>query len=248
MKPLAALAALCVLAACGGTASPSNGRPTVTLLAQNLSLFDGEQNALRIGFETGSDSTDIKADLTPDTAQLAVCPLTDVTADLPPIALCKDIGSGVRETIASSGLRAVALVLTGPSSARANVLLEYDDGGHQAHVVIPFLAAPAGGASCADNGCNPFFEVRPVHNGSFSATAAWKGPQATLEMLQGSVLGRSQTATGVPYRVAARAEGTSPLQIGTQLSGGGEYALAITQPPGPAQAPLGGVRIDASWP
>jgi hypothetical protein len=239
---------MCVLVACGGASPSSNGRPTVTLLAENLNLFDGTQNAVRLGFETASDSTDIKADLTPDTAQLAVCPLTDIGGDLPDLSLCKDIGSGVRETIASSGLKAVALVLSGRSSARANVLLEFDDGGHQAQVAIPFLAAPAGGAACADNGCNPFFEMRPVRNGPFTATATWAGPVATLQMLQGSVLGRSQTATGVPYREAARAQGASPQHIATQVSVGDEYALVLTQPPGPAQAPLKGVLIDASWP
>src|SRR6266571_1423446 len=209
MRRLAWLAVLMLVACASGTTS--SGRPTVTLLVQNLSLFGGTSQATRIGFQTSSSSTDIKVDVTPDTAQLAVCPLTDVGADIPAATACRDIGSGVRETVASGGLRAVALVLSGVSSARANVLLEYDDGGRRISVVVPFLAAPAGGPSCADNTCNPFIELKPVRNGPFTATATWQGPRGILQMLQGSVLGRSQTATGIPYREAARATGSAPL-------------------------------------
>ena len=67
-------------------------------------------------------------------------------------------------------------------------------------------------------------------------------------MLQGSVLGRSLTATGIPYREAARADGDAPLSIKATLSSQAEYALVITQPPGPSAAPLHNVIVDASWP
>jgi hypothetical protein len=222
--------------------------PTVKLLAQNLSLFPGGDQAARIGFQTGSDSANIIVDLTPDTAALAVCPLTAFGAQLPPLSSCRDVGSGVREPITASGLVAVALVVSGVPSARANVRLEYDDGGHQISALIPFLAAPDSTAACKDNNCNPFFELTPLKNGAFNATATWKGPAGTLALLQGSVLGRSQTATGIPYREAARKDGTPPLTIASQLSLQGEYALAISQPAGPSAAPLTAVFLSASWP
>ena len=248
-KAITLLVAILAFAACtsSGTTKQS-GVPTVKLLAQNLQLFPGVEQAVRLGFQTATGQTAIIADLKPDTAALAVCPLTSLGADLPPVATCKDVGSGVRETIASSGIAAVALVVSGVPSARANVQLEYDDGGHDVSVQIPFLAAPDTSTSCRDNGCNPFFELTPVGNGAFSAAAAWKGPGGTLVMLQGSVLGRSLTATGIPYREAARADGRSPLSIKSTLSSQGEYALVITEPPGPAAAPLENVIVNASWP
>jgi hypothetical protein len=249
VKKAVALLAILVLAACtsGGNAKQS-GVPTVKLLAENLQLFSGVQQAVRLGFQTATGSTDIIADLKPDTAALAVCSLTSLGAELPPVAACKDVGSGVRETIASSGLSAVALVVSGVSNARANVQLEYDDGGHDVSVQMPFLAAPDTTAGCKDNGCNPFFELTPARNGPFSASAAWRGPGGTLVMLQGSVLGRSLTATGIPYREAGRADGKPPLSIKASLSAQGEYALVITQPPGPTAAPLENVIVNASWP
>jgi len=249
VRRAAVLISLALLAACtaGGNAKQS-GVPTVKLLAENLQLYPGVEQAVRIGFQTATGSTFIIADLKPDTAALAVCPLTALGAEIPPVATCTTVGSGVREAISSSGLTAVALVVSGVSSARANVQLEYDDGGHGMSVQIPFLPAPDTSAACKDNGCNPFFELTPVRNGAFSATAAWKGPTGTLVMLQGSVLGRSLTATGIPYREAARADGKPPLSIKATLSSQGECALVITQPPGPTAAPLQDVIVSGSWP
>jgi hypothetical protein len=248
VKRVAPLVVVLALAACTG-AGPArqSGVPTVKLLAQNLSMFPGNDQAIRIGFQTGSSTANIIVDLTPDTAALAVCPLTALGAELPLVTTCKDVGSGVREPITSTGLAAVALVLSRVPSARANVVLEYDDGGHQMSAQIPFLPAPEGVQACKDNACNPFFELTPLRNGAFTATATWKGPAGTLELLQGSVLGRSQTATGIPYREAARADGTPPLTITSRLAQG-EYALALTQPIGADAAPLTDVFLSASWP
>ena len=222
MKRVAPLIVVLALAACTG-AGPArqSGVPTVKLLAQNLSMFPGNDQAIRIGFQTGSSSANIIVDLTPDTAALAVCPLTALGAEL--------------------------LVLSGVPSARVNVRLEYDDAGHQMSAQIPFLPAPESAQACKDNGCNPFFELTPLRNGAFTATATWKGPAGTLEILQGSVLGRSQTATGIPYREGARADGTPPLTITSRLAQG-EYALAVTQPIGANAAPLTDVYLSASWP
>jgi hypothetical protein len=238
---------LAIAACTGGEPARQSGVPTVKLLAQNLSMFPGNDQAIRIGFQTGSSSANIIVDLTPDTAALAVCPLTALGAELPLITTCKDVGSGVREPINSTGLAAVALVLSGVPSASANVRLEYDDGGHQMSAQIPFLPAPESAQACKDNGCNPFFELTPLRNGAFTATATWKGPAGTLELLEGSVLGRSQTATGIPYREAARADGKPPVSITSRLAQG-EYALAVTQPIGANAAPLTDVFLSASWP
>ena len=243
---VAALALIVALGACTSSARPRAGRSstsaaTTTILAQNLALYEGETQAIRLGFEPASGSTDVIVDYTPDTAQVALCSLTAADGTMPPVASCKSVGSGVRETVSSPGLAALGIVLSGTSSARADILLEFDHVGRHVSAVIPFISG--GGGNCADNGCNPFFEVRPVRNGLFTASARWNGASATLVMLQGSVLARSQTATGIPYRKAAIQTGQTSASIRTQLTSPGEYALAITQ-----TGTLRDVRIDASWP
>jgi hypothetical protein len=201
-----------------------------------------------LGFKSAAGSTDIIVTFSPDTAQVALCPLGHPADSLPPTTTCKPVGSGVRETISSPGLGALAIVLSGVTSARADVLLEYDDAGRAFSAIMPFIPAPPGASACKDNGCNPFFEVRPLRNGLFNAKAQWSGSPATLVMLQGSVLGRSLTATGIPYRVAASSPGSTSAQIRTQLTAPGEYALAIVHSAGPDAQALTDVRIDASWP
>jgi hypothetical protein len=251
-RALAWLVLLVALVACGtGTrAKPSASAPrrTTALLAQNLALFQGEAQAVRLGFKAAASSTDIIVNFSPDTAQVALCPLADLADSLPPVATCKSVGSGVRETISSPGLGAIAIVLSGVTSAGANVLLEYDDVGRAVSALMPFIPAPEGASVCKDNGCNPFFEVRPIRNGLFTAKASWSGSAATLVMLQGSVLARSLTATGIPYREAALRRGSTSAQIRTQLTTPGEYALAIMQTAGSNTQALTDVRIDASWP
>jgi hypothetical protein len=234
--------------ACSTGASPRATRSSApeastTVLAQNLALFEGEVQAVRLGFQPAENATDIIIDFTPDSAQIAICPLADPADTLPPVATCKSVGSGVRETISSPGLGAIGIVLTGTKSVRANVRLEFDDRGRKVTVIIPFIGGPPSAAECADNGCNPFFEIRPVKNGLFTASAHWTGATATLVMLQGSVVGRSQTATGVPYRKAALQNGKTSASVRTQLTAPGEYALALVQ-----AGTLRNVRIDASWP
>jgi hypothetical protein len=204
-------------------------------------LFEGEDQAIRIGFQPSNASTDIIVNYTPDTAQVSACPLQAAGDTLPPVASCKPVGSGVRETVSSPGLGALGIVLSGAPSVRANVRLEFDDRDRTITAILPFLGEPAG--QCADNGCNPFFEVRAIKNGLFRARATWTGASATLVMLQGSVVARSQTATGIPYRKAAVQTGTTSASIRTELTAPGEYALAIVQ-----TGTLHNVQIDASWP
>jgi hypothetical protein len=76
------------------------------------------------------------------------------------------------------------------------------------------------------------------------ATATFGGGPATLELLQGTILGHSFTATGVPYRDAAHAQGSSPLHIAAETSAPGEYALALRDT---SASSLSDVTIDATW-
>jgi hypothetical protein len=223
-------------------------RPSTVVLAENLRLFEGRARVTRIAFQPVAASTDVIVDFTPDSAQVTLCPLTDATAELPSPTACKNVGAGVRETVSAPGMRALAIVLANASSARANVRLEFDDAGHDVAFHLPTVPEGPGASACKDNGCNPFFELMPVRNGPFSARASWTGPAGSLILLQGSVLGRSFSATGFPYREAARANGSSPLSISDRLGAPGEYALVLVQQQGPTAGPLGDVVITASWP
>jgi hypothetical protein len=98
---------------------------------------------------------------------------------------------------------------------------------------------------CKDNACNPFFEVLPVRGGAFTATARWTGGAGRVELLEGRVLARSLTSTGIPYRIAATAAGPPPLSIRATMNAPGEYALALSNA---SADDLTRIEIDAAWP
>ena len=139
-------------------------------------------------------------------------------------------------------------MVEGAQEVTADVLLVYDETSRAVSFRLPTVQDPPGAAACKDNACNPFFEVRPTRSGDFSARATWTGPAATLVLLQGSVLGRSFTATGVPYREASKDRGESALEVGARLSAPAEYALALMQSAGPGRGALRDVTIEATWP
>lgn len=253
---LAAVGLVLATACTGGRSdavpSPTPSRPpAVVLIGRNIALLPGEERALRIGFEPFEPSARVIVSFRPPGARVTVCPLEGVAAAVPgDRARCRrDVGSGVRETVGAAGMRAVAVTVDGEREVSADVTLEYDEAGRDFEIRFPLVRRPSGGVSCEDNACNPFFEVRPTRSGAFSARARWSGSGATLILFQGSVLGRSQTATGVPYREAARADGSSPLSIRTRLSAPGEYALALRHASiGPETTSLQDVEIEGSWP
>ena len=223
--------------------------PTLTLIGENIELLPGPDLALRIGFEATTPSAQIIVTSRPDTARVSVCPLSAIDDPLPPIEECRrDIGSGVREPVSAPDMRAVALLLRGEAAVRSSIRLEYPDGGRTIDLRFPRLRAPTTTA-CEDNACNAFFELIPTAGGPFEARATWSGPAGTLVLQQGSILGRSQRATGVPYAEAARDDGAAPLSIATRLRAPGEYALAFfhrVQRPG--EPALRDVVISARWP
>ena len=110
---------------------------------------------------------------------------------------------------------------------------------------MPVIPRPAGASACKDNGCNPFLEVLPVHGGAFTATAAWSGGTGLLEVLEGRVLARSFSSTGIPYRIAGDAGGPSPLTVTATLSSPSEFALALRNT---SAGDLTDIEIEATWP
>lgn len=249
MIPVAA-ALLLLLAACSGDGQGSAGDrsqpPPATLIGENIHLAPGD-DAARIGFQPAGASADMIVAFRPATARVSLCPLTGVDAPLPPIERCRrDVGSGVREPVSGAGMRAVGIVLEGDRAATADLFLEFDQAGREIVVRLPVMRAMRSASACEDNECNPFFELRPTRNGRFTASARWSGPRARLLLLQGRVLGRSFTATGVPYAVPADETGASPLRISGQMSAPGEYAVALR--PTTSGQPLRDIRLEMRFP
>jgi hypothetical protein len=247
------IAAICLafgLTACSGTnpfPQPSPSPPPAQLLGENLLLLPGPERAIRFGIEPAGPSASIIIGEPTGGPTVSVCALASVTASLPPLDECVTAAPGVRERIAATTtLGAVAVVSRQTAASTVDVVLEYPERSRAVTISMPLIRRPPGVRDCRDNRCNPFFELAPARGGRFAATARWiGGGRALLQLLSGRVLGRSLSATGVPYAVPARADGASPLSISARLSAPGEYALALSQT-GPAT--LEDVVIRASWP
>jgi hypothetical protein len=225
----------------GRDASP----PAVQLIGENIRMQAGEENAVRISFKPKDLSTRVRISRSSVEGRVVACPLRTIDDALPPLDRCiPDLPDGVRETLTTQELGAIALVREG-DPIEIDLLLEYEEGERTYSIRIPVIDPPASAAACKDNACNPFFEVKPVRGGRFTATVSWVGGAAHVELLEGRVLARAFSSTGIPYRIAAADDGATPLSLSAQLNAPGEYALALTNRSG---APLSAIRVDAIWP
>lgn len=243
-----ALCALALLAACKGDAPATPGRPgkppTLQIIAAGVPVAKGAENAVRIGFRAASGFATVIVNHRVG-ARADLCPLASPEAAVPATGCITSVGRGVRETVGrSAGLGGIAIVYHDAPST-AEVRLEFEEGGREVSFRFPRLARPPGASVCKDNGCNPIFELMPVRGGPFRARASWTGGAARLELQSGRVLARSFTATNIPYRIPAGEQGTSPIEISTQLSEPAEYALAFLNASG---ADLSNILIEATWP
>jgi len=228
---------------------PTPGRdatpPAVQLIGQHVQMQAGEENAVRISFKPKDVSVRVRINRSSVEGRVVACPLRTIDDAIPPLDRCiADLPDGVRETLTTAQLGAIALVREG-AAITIDFLLEYEEGGRTYSIRFPAIDRPAGGAPCKDNACNPFFEVTPVRTGRFTATVGWVGGGAHIELLEGRVLARAFSSTGIPYRIAATDDGSAPLTMSAQLNAPGEYALAITNT---SAAALDAVQIDATWP
>lgn len=232
-----------------GTPTP----PLVTLIAENVLLPTGPENAVRIGFDSFDPSARVIVRDSPASAtgastqapSVALCPLAHPADPLPPMAECALANPGVREELTGSpALGGLAIVSREDRLAAVTVVLEYSEGSRAVSVRMPVIRRGLGASVCKDNACNPFFEVLPSRGGEFRASATWSGGEGRLVLLSGRVRARSFSATGVPYGEPASADGRPPLRIRTRLSSPAEYALALTAIDGD----LAAVTVEASWP
>lgn len=239
-----ACALVAVLPACLGGTGARTTVPPNRIVGQNLTVERGD--AIRFGFAPSEPFASALVTFSPAAAVITLCPLTSVSAALPALTACRAVvGSGVRETVTVAGLRGLAVVAT-RAAVTVDVVLEFEGSSRAIAIRVPRINAPTVGAACADVDCSPLFEVSPARDGAFTARATWSGPSATLVLLQGRILARSLTSTGLPYREVARAEGAGAGSISGRLSETGEYALVLRQAAGAGT--LTDVRIDTTWP
>lgn len=228
---------------------PTPGRdatpPAVQLFGQHIQMVAGAENAVRVSFKPKDVSVRVRIDRSSVEGRVVACPLRTIDDAIPSLDLCiADLPDGVRETLTTPQLGAIALVREG-SPITIDLLVEYEEGDRTYAIRMPAIDRPPSASACKDNACNPFFEVKPVRSGRFTATIGWVGGAAHVELLEGRVLARAFSSTGIPYRIAATDDGAAPLSVTAQLNAPGEYALAITNPSGAA---LSAIRIDATWP
>ncbi|HEX9711302.1 MAG TPA: hypothetical protein VGB52_01980 [Actinomycetota bacterium] len=247
---------LCVLllvltAACSGegTVPPPGQQPSASLIGRGLQLPAGDP--LRIGFQPFTGAARVIVRFEPSDAVVDVCALRmlDEPVDPSRAGCVRDVRAGVRETVTGAGMRGVAIVVRSEQRVTTDLVLEYEEGERAITIALPVVPPPPGGRDCSDNACNPFFELQPTRAGRFSAHARWDGPDGALVLLQGSVLGRSQTATGIPYAEPARDEGTPPLELETSMTAPAEYAIALRHlRAGATIPPMRNVVLEVTWP
>lgn len=228
---------------------PTPGRdatpPAVQLIGQHIQMAAGEENAVRVSFKPKDVSVRVRISRSSVEGRVVACPLRTIDDAIPPLDQCiPDLPDGVRETLTTAQLGGIALVREG-GAITIDLLVEYEEGGRTFSIRMPAIDRPASASACKDNACNPFFEVTPIRTGRFTARIGWAGGSAHVELLEGRVLARALSSTGIPYRIAATDDGAAPLTVTAELNAPGEYALAITNTSGAA---LGAIRIDATWP
>ena len=248
-----ALAAALLLALAGcrddffdPTPGQTGPAPTrVELVARNVQIRAGGDNAVRIGFQPKDVGVHLRVDRSSAAGRLIACPLKAIDDPIPEQSAClPDLPNGVREGLTLPSLGAVALVREG-DVATLSIRMEFEEAGRGIAFRLPVIPRPAGASACKDNGCNPVFEVLPVQGGAFTATAVWAGGAGVLEVLEGRVLARSFSSTGIPYRIAGAISGPSPLSVRATLSAPSEFALALRNT---SPGDLTDIEIEATWP
>ena len=246
-----AVALLLTLSACregffdptpSGSGEQSAG---VTLTGRNMRMIAGGSNAIRLSFRPKDPSVRLRIERSSSAGRIVACALRGIDDPIPPVGVCiPDMPDGVRENLTVPGLGAIVLLREGDPIA-IGFRLEYEEGGREFVIRLPSLAAPPGASVCKDNACNPVLELTPVRGGTLTASARWASGTAKLELLEGRVLARAFSSTGIPYRIAATRSGASPLSIEARLNAPSEYALTLSDLGNTA---LSAIELMTTWP
>lgn len=233
-----------LLGACSGSSGTTDPAPS-TLHARGMLLAPGEEIVLDL--DGGASGYKVRADFSPQDARVELCALETETGAPGEGGCLFDLAWGVRTPVAGIGVESLRLrVMDQPVTM--DLVVEYFEKSRSVGVTLPRVPQAPSDSACLDNACNPIFELLPVRSGSLTAEASFGGERAELVLLSGRILGRSQTATGVPYREAAKDSGGSPLAIAAKVTGGDEFAVALRQKPGAGAQGLREVSLTILWP
>jgi hypothetical protein len=235
---------LLIAAACSPSEVEAPGATSpVTFHARGLLLAPGE--VVRLSVDAGTAGMEVRPAFTPSSARLMACRLTTIEAALPAVDDCKrDINQGVRTPIVGS---VHAFRLESDEAIELDLLVEYFGGG-DIEIWYPRIPPAPSVDACVDHACDAFFERLPVVDGRLHVEASFEGGIGNLLVEQGRILARSQTATGLPYRVAAQRIGGPPLFVDARLTANAEYAVSLGQSPGPSAQGLRDIRLKMAWP
>lgn len=227
------------------TPGQSAPAPNVEFIAENVEILAGEASAVRIAFQPKDVAVRLRVERSSSGGRLVACPLRSIDDAIPAASEClPDLPDGVRESLTSTGLGAVALIREG-DPITLGIRIDFEEAGRRITIRIPRIPRPAGASVCKDNGCNPFFELLPVRTGGLTAAAHWTGGAARLEVVEGRILARAFSSTGIPYRVAGERAGESPLAVSANLNAPSEYAIALVNT---GTEELAAVEIEMTWP
>ena len=247
---------LLALAACtnGGSTKPTASAsgtprpPSLVVVARNIQIGRGIDHAVRFGFAPDDPTARVIVTYPDNGSIVAACGLGAIDqkiAGLSEPTCFSELPSGVRHEMALlSGLKGAAFWVRTGEPVRADVRIEFAEGTRAISIRLPSAPAIPDVDACKDNGCNAVIEIAPVKAGRFTATASWSGGSARLALLEGTVLAKSFTATGIPYRIDAEQESPVSASIEAELSAPAEYALVLDK----NGADLTDVQIQTDWP
>ncbi|MHB8510569.1 MAG: hypothetical protein ACYDCC_00150 [Actinomycetota bacterium] len=249
---------LVLLTSCSGFSTPaptsSNGKPPdVTLLIQNLTLTLNAPTVIEVDDATPAISLIVSHD---PAAHIDTYLISSASSKLPkPCGVSsferrdcvRDIGDGVRETLqADPGNRGKAVaILLRSGSPTIDLKFIYAEGSRSIELRIPEIAPWPGDAACKDNGCNPFIEMMPLRNGMLHSVARFSG-SGTLRCEEGRIIGRSFTATGIPYRPLFEQSGATELSGSSPIDAQSEVALELINTN--ASVAMTSIDLKATWP
>ncbi|MGH2728619.1 MAG: hypothetical protein ACRDKS_16735 [Actinomycetota bacterium] len=226
-----------------GQSGPASTR--VEVIAENVQIIAGDDNAVRIAFQPSDVSVQIRVERSSSEGRIVACPLRTIDDSIAETSSClPDLPDGVRESLTLEGLGAIALIREGDPMT-LSIRLEYEEAGRKVTARLPLIARPAGASVCKDNGCNPFLEMTPVRTGPLTATADWTGGSGRLEVAEGRIRARAFSSTGIPYRIADQAAGAQPLSVSANLSAPSEYALALLNA---SDGDMTAIQNEVTWP
>lgn len=229
------VALLLLLPACAGTAVQEG--PS-TLHARNLLLGPGE--TIRLELRPGSTGVDLRPEFTPSDARVRLCREGEAPECFEPIAW------GVRTPIRGSGIE--ALTIESDRAVTLSLTAEFFPLEPEIRVELPRAPAAPSEAACRENACRALFELVPVRTGTLTAGLTFEGDVGELAVLSGRILARSETATGVPYRVADVDRGSAPLEVSAQLDAGAEFAVVVGQRSGTGAGGVRDLELEMRWP